>query len=662
LKRRIVFFLLLLLSPALLFPQAQWVPIDISHFGRINDLVYDGERHLLFSAGEDGTVRIWNTEKKELIGAVRISYRPVQRLAVHPSQPHIAVLVGEALQAGTLEVWDWQRRQRLFAVKSNKQLMYFAYSPRGRYLFYSLADYKSLTAVNPKTGRVLPYMGRGFGIVSYFTVARNEGNIMTYQPSGFITYWDIRTGRMIKQVRAPANLDQIHISANNRHIVASTGHELVLVDVLSGETVDSTRVAGIVDLSFSPVGNEISGVVETENGAVVKKWYFGGKYLIELTTAFETRFPKLSCLVYSDRDLYLATSDGSISVLAPGGNVSRVAENRRMEICDLAFYGSTLAIASVSGISIFDSEFFLRPYDNAQDANMEVRQLRFPNPFGSSLGITYLDSQRLLLWTKGEEGKLTLLNTWYGGIQDLPVVFESPIRQVSVSSQGIVAVEESGRCRILDPSTFATTFEYNAPGMNKLIFTFGDILIGGKTSLSSFAGPLLQINRRTEETVPIQDPSLFVYDILYSGTGRGGELYSLAVEQRGGQVRTVVKVHSGFAFERSRILQQFEGEDLGATLAGDDSGRVYTSLGYDSVRVFSGSRSGALEASGQIPRSLYVHGDKIFSLNRDSSISVWEIHSRRLLLNIHLFDDGSWTVLTPAGGIRLSREEDWFLP
>ena len=659
-KRRIVCFLLLLLSSPLLIPQARWVPIDISHFGKITDLVYDGERHLLFSAGEDGTVRIWNTEKKELLGTVRISHRPIQRLAVHPSQPHFAVLVGEALQAGTLEVWDWQRGERLFAVKSNKQVMYFAYSPLGKYLFYSLADYKSLTAVNPKTGRVLPYMGRGFGIVSYFTVARNEGNIMTYQPSGFITYWDIRTGRMIKQVRAPANLDQIRISPNNRYIAASTDQELVLVDVLSGETVDSTRVAGIVDLSFSPVGNEISGVVETENGMVVKKWYFGGKYLIELTTAFATRFPQASCLAYSDRDLYLATSDGSISVVAPGGNVSRVAQNRRMEICGLAFYGSTLAIASISEILIFDSEFFLRPYDNEQDADMEVRELRFPNPFGSSLGITYLDSQRLLLWLKGEEGKLALLNTWYGGIQDLPVVFESPIRQVSVSSQGIVVVEESGRCRILDPNTFATTFEYNAPGMNKLIFTFGDILIGGKTSLSTFAGPLLQINRRTEETVPIQDPSLFVYDILYSGTGRSGELYSLAVEQGAGQVRTVVKVHSGFAFERSRILQQFEGEDLGATLAGDDSGRVYTTLGYESVRVFSGSQSGALEASGQIPRSLYVHDDKIFSLNRDSSISVWEIRSRRLLFNIHLFDDGSWTALTPTGGIRLSREEDWF--
>jgi hypothetical protein len=660
-KRSIVCFLLLLIASPPLIPQARWVPINISHFGKITDLVYESERHLLFSAGEDGTVRIWNTEEKELLGTVRISHKPVQRLAVHPSQPHIAVLVGEALQDGTLEVWDWQRGQRLFAVESDKQLMYFAYSPLGNYLFYSQADYKSLTVVNPKTGRVLPYMGRGFGIVSYFAVARNEGNIMTYQPAGFITYWDIRTGRMIKQVKAPANLDQIRISPNNRYIAGSTGQELVLVDVLSGETLDSTRVSGIVDLSFSPVGNEVSGVVEMEDAAVVKKWYFGGKYLIELTTAFETRFPEASCLAYSDRDLYLATSDGSISVVAPGGNVSRMAENRRMEIFDLAFYGSTMAIASVREIAVFDSEFFLRPYSSEQDADMEVRELRFPNPFGSSLGITYLDSQRLLLWRKGEEeGKLALLNTWYGGTQNLPVVFESPIRQVSVSSQGIVVVEASGRCRILDPDTFATTFEYNAPGMNKLIFTFGDILIGGKTSLSTFAGPLLQINRRTGETVPIQDPSLFVYDVLYSGTGRSGELYSLAVEQRAGQVRTVVKVHSGFTFERSRILQRFEGEDLGAALARDDSGRVYTTLGYKSVTVFDGSQSGALDASGQIPRSLYVHNDKIYALNLDSSISAWEIRSRRLLLNFHMFDDGSWTALTPTGGIRLSREEGLF--
>ena len=555
--------------------------------------------------------------------------------------------------------WDWQRQRRLFTVDSDKQLMHFAYSPKGSYLFYSQAEYKSLTAVNPRTGKVLPYMGRGFGIVSYFTVARNEGNIMTYQPSGSITYWDIRTGRMVKQIRAPENLEVIRISPNNRYIAASTDRSLLIVDILSGETVDSSRVTGIVDLNFSPAGNEIAGVVENENSRALKKWYFGGKYLIELSTPYSNRYPRLNSVVYRDRDLYLATFDGDISMVALGGEESLLAKDNRREISDLALIGSSMAIASLSEITIVDSEFFLGSYE--QDTDVEVREQRYPNPFSCAVGITYLDSQRLLLWCKGaEEGRLAVLNTWYGGIQELPVEFGSPIRQVTISQGGIVVVEKSGRCRILDPDTFASTFQYNAPGMNKLILPFGDLLIGAKTNLSAFSGPLLQINRRTGETVPVQDPSLFVYDLFYSGSQRGGELYTLAVQQNSNQVQTVVKVHSGFAFERSRILKVFKGEDLGATLVGDGSGNVFTTLGYESVTAFRGTQAGQLQASGQIPRSLYVHNEKLFSLNRDSSISVWDIRSRELRLNVHFFQDGTWVAQLPSGALRFSREEDLY--
>ena len=654
-KRKISVFLLLLVAPMLLFSQA---PLRLSHFGKINDLIYDAERGLLFSAGEDGTVRIWDAEEKRLVGVVRISHRPVRKMAVHPTEPQLAVLVGDTLQADTLEVWNWQRQQRLFSVESDQQLMHFAYSPKGTYLFYSQADYKSLTALNPRTGRVLPYMGRGFGIVSFFTVARNEGNIMTYQPSGSVTYWDIRTGRMVKQIRAPANLEVIRISPNNRYIVASTGQNLLIVDILSGETIDSSRVTGIVDLSFSPAGNEIAGVVEGENGRELKKWYFGGKYLIELTTPYSSRFPQLNSVVYADRDLYLATFGGDIAMLTAGGEEFLLAQDNRREISDLAFTGSVLAIASPSEITIVDSEFFLRSYQQGKDA--DVREHRFANPFSCEVGITYLDDQRLLIWCEGEEeGRLAVLNTWYGGIRELPVEFESPIRQVTVSQDGgIVVLEESGRCRILDPETFNPTFQYNAQGMNKLILTFGDNLIGAKTNLSAFSGPLLQINRRTGETVPIRDPSLFVYDLFYSGSMRGGELYTLAVQQDSNRVRTVVKVHSGFAFERSKILKVFESEDLGATLAGDDSGNVFTTLGYESVTVFRNGQAGQLQASGQIPRKLYVHNEKLFSLNRDFSISVWDIPSRDLMLDIHLFQDGTWIARLPGGALRFSREED----
>ena len=92
-KRTKSVLLLLLVAASQLFSQAH---VALSHFGRVHDLIYDGQRGLLSSAGEDGTLRIWDAEEKRLVDAVRISHRPVMKMALHPTEPHMAVLVGDA--------------------------------------------------------------------------------------------------------------------------------------------------------------------------------------------------------------------------------------------------------------------------------------------------------------------------------------------------------------------------------------------------------------------------------------------------------------------------------------------------------------------------------------------------------------------------------------
>ena len=109
-KYRLLFVLILVVLlgfTATLFAEQ---PVFLGHFGRINDLVYDAQRGLLFSAGDDGTVRIWNPEQRRLLGVVRVSHKPVRQIAVHPTEPHVAVLVGVWVDVGVLvgvlvQVW-----------------------------------------------------------------------------------------------------------------------------------------------------------------------------------------------------------------------------------------------------------------------------------------------------------------------------------------------------------------------------------------------------------------------------------------------------------------------------------------------------------------------------------------------------------------------------
>jgi hypothetical protein len=431
-----------------------------------------------------------------------------------------------------------------------------------------------------------------------------------------------------------------------------TAEELVVVDLLSGDVAARARAAGLGRLAFSSEGNQVTAVATDGQGVRgLRQWYVGGRALLELgrpaglpASGFEPR-----SLSYTDAGLAVGQDNGTISLTA-GGQTSVLAEDLRLPIHDLAFTGSRLAVAAEAQILLFDSPLFsLVPDAPLDPGSSPSGHLSFPGPIPGPVGVEFLDEGRLLVSSRGEgAGRIYVLDTFSGVSTPIDVGFASALKQLSVAPEGLIAVESSGLCRILDRSTFQSRFQYNAPGMNKLVFALSDVLLGGKTSITSFAAPLLQINRRTGETVPIEDPSLFIYDLLYSA--ETSAVYSLAVERRGDRLYTLLKTHTGYDFERARTLYEFRGEDLGASIVADPSGRVYSSLGFDTVRVWSGDRGLAFEASRGVPRRLYVHGAKLYSLNRDSSISVWDLGKRSWLMDITLLKDASWVALTPDGG------------
>jgi hypothetical protein len=127
-------------------------------------------------------------------------------------------------------------------------------------------------------------------------------------------------------------------------------------------------------------------------------------------------------------------------------------------------------------------------------------------------------------------------------------------------------------------------------------------------------------------------------------------LYTLGYEERTGGLRTVLKQHSGSNYDRITTLLSYPGEDPEATLAVDPvSSRVFTSLGFGKVHMYAWNGFTYLEAINHIPRNLYVHRGFLYSLNGDSSISVWDTDRGHLLMTMYLFSDFSWAVVPQDG-------------
>jgi WD40 repeat protein len=638
--------------------------VNNSHPGRIDRIAYNEARQLLFTIGEDGTTRVWSPEGR-IQKLMRVSRLPLKMLAVHPDCSQFAVVESDLSKTFRLSVWDTRMEMKLFDLDLDDLPLFLYYSSTGKYLVYGRSEWDGLVFLDTRTWRKLPLLQEGVGVVSFAVVSRNERNIMIYQPSGWITYLEIETGRVLKQARSLPELSAVNVSPDNVYMAAAQADDLVVVDLLSGELVARSRLPGVQAIAFSPGGDEITCITRGR----ISRWYFDRNRLYELYLPDTGLFDGLTALAYAGSRIYLTDQRGSILYLYPGFQYGILTQNHILELSDLALAEGVLAAAGPRQVICIFSDFLSTPEAGVPStAAGGVRLQAWANPFPSAgspdLGVgddlpqlrpdlstkaEFSDDRKLFLWKKDDQpGAFTVLDLASGQFRPISG-FSSPLAQFDVCPEGIVTIEKSGLCQILDRATFETVFQYWAPGMNRLIFAGSELLIGGKSAFAEYGSPLLRINRWTGETVSIPDSSAIVYDLLFDS--REGWLFSLGVDRSSDRTLTLLKMHYGVNYTQDREIFRYEGEDLNAALTAENDlwTTLYFTIGGDSINAWNGYRFVQLEPSPHVPYRLYSLDKMLFALNQDSTITVWDTRSRRILLHFYIFKDMEWAALLANG-------------
>ncbi len=651
--RRVLALALALGLPSLLAAQAAADPLPLvntGHSGRVSRVVYNEAQHLLFSAGEDGTVRVWEPEEGRIQRLLRVSRLPLRMLAVRPDHNQVAVVESDGLKTFRLDVWDTRQEGKVFDLDLRDPPLFLSWSSTGRWLLYGKPEYESLVFLDTRTWTRLALLPQGFGIVSFALVSRNERNVMAYQPSGWINYLEIETGRVLRRLKSLPELTAIAVSPDNLYIAAAQGDNLVVVDLLSGETAAQARLPGIQAIEFSPQGGELACLA----GGSLSRWSFTRRVLAPQGVSAAGPLKDLTTLAYAGTRLYMGDETGGIVCLYPGARTGILARNQLLEISDIGLADGVLAAAGpLQVVGLFSD--FLSAAQLAEPRG-EVRLKVWPNPYPSSGRVEFAEDGSLFVWNKGDQpGAFIQLDLDTGQAQRGSAGFDSPLMQLAVGPEGIIAIEKSGLCRILDRAGFEPVFQYWAPGMNRLIAAGPELLIGGRSAVSAYGSPLLRINRWTGETVSIPDSGSIVYDLLFDP--QEGWLFSTGVERGEGQPQTVLKMHYGLGYAQDRVIYRYEGEDLNASMVLEQGAgtTLYFSVGDGTVTSWNGLRLNPLEPStAGVPRRLYISGRLLFALNRDSSITVWDTRSRRVVLNFYLFEDLEWAGLFADGRVAVS--------
>ncbi len=648
---------IVLLSPAFIllvlltgFASGIHLQVDTDHNGRINVLKYSKSGNLLFSAGKDGTVRVWDIKVKKLINLIRISYLPLKMIALNPVKKQVAVLETDDISIFRISLWNWESGKIIFSYKLQSRPLFLTFSSQGNFLVAGEPNWQSLVVLNAENGKEDEIARDIHGIVSFVTFSKNEKTMLIYQPSGKLLYWDIRTGETIKEISTFPNLSHIALSEDKRFFVAVYQESLVYIDLLSGIAVSRIESKGVVKTSISSGGSEVAGIVQQDGKTLVKRYLILNKSFYELGVSVQESENGISSLTYGGNDLFLGYKNGSIMLMLPDGSYNKFTGNRLAEISNLYVFKNRLYVITPEKIYIFNSDFFNKPLSNFEKNSFAMSLKILPNPLESPTGIILFSPDNLLLWRKGAApGKVLSTDPEMTYIDDF-LNFGSSLLSLETYKNLVISVQDTGQCLVNNMDTGKTEFTYFAPGMRKLIMLDTTKMIGIKSRIGTYETPLVLINPETGETVPIPDTSHYIYEAAYDSIS--GKLFTIGVEKIDGKSYTIVKAHDGKLFDRSHIMDKFKGEDLAASIAvNNKNDTVYSSLGYRSITSYRYGLKQVFETDTEIPRNLFISGDKVISLNRNSTITVRYAKTGAVLFTFYLFKDDNWVLLLKQRGM-----------
>ncbi len=210
----------------------------------------DGSR--ILTAGDDGTVRIWDTESGEELYAYTGHRGPVSDL-------HISADGSTVASSGTLDVKVWdlitlETKAEVFGHTGNvwaidlnptADLLLTATKSDGTTRLWDLSPYWShelLGLPNPP----------GLGAVEFSPV---DGTLVTIGARGAVSVWDVDTGREQRIFEAAEHVSRLDIDPSGMFLATAGSAGAKLYEFSSGEVI-GTLVEGVntLDVDFGPQG------------------------------------------------------------------------------------------------------------------------------------------------------------------------------------------------------------------------------------------------------------------------------------------------------------------------------------------------------------------------------------------------------------------------
>ncbi len=567
----------------------------------------------------------------------QISDLPVRLIAPHPDGNMVAVYESDGFSTHRISLWDWENKTRVYAKRFHDSVNSIDWSANGTFLMVGNTSFEGITVLEGDDGKMKEIFKSSPGIVSLSATGRSERSIITYTSSGKIVYTNVEDGETIGEYLTEPGLNHPALCNNNRYIIGFSGTEALTLDATTGELLFSCAAENPVPAVYSSDTVPVWFQKELETYSTSASWslHNGDEPPEEIPVAAGTDITVAS----AGKDFRIfGTSGGDIYIYADKNLIREETED----------------ITPITGICGFDDGFYfvaggklyyIEDYDNTPSVILDSGN----GPLPEEIDAVTKAGDGLLLWSSRESAPVLFWNREDANLTGLYTTSEN-ISSFSVTKHGVSFVEgNSTAVYIGNPGggTGAKPFRYSSAGLQDAVMVSDSYMLVSKSAGMRSPSPLLLIDIKTGETVPVKYSGDLCFSLTMADEQRG-YLYAFAVTETGGETKTelvFIKLNTE-NLQRTQIetVAVYPDEDLTAELLPVSADRILMNLGKSSISEIK-RRTGTktnFERGYALPSRIAAAGKKIVTLNQDGSLSWFSYTSKNIEGTTAVSISGEW--------------------